>query len=294
MSDRRRDAATATVGLTGVGGAAALRHEALVRSHDERYDPWTTPARSRPPIPRKRVFAERRLIKHKPGRKIWLAGAALGAVSLPAAATGVHGLLHPTARPWRPSGTSDAASAARGCPGPGTRSIDRTQTATEGAARRLVAGNYLAGAGGRLGHRWADPPGAAQEDDRRARQGRAGRRGRRHGGHRDAAAAVQADRAGIPRQVRGHPDRGAPGQEGPGAPRARPPSSTAEAMDPQAFRAQTVGKASPSRGGGHHDPSADGSAPRPHPDPAAAARPAPRRSRGVSARLRVVGGSHQA
>lgn len=133
-SSRRRSAATATVGLAGVGGAAALRHEAMVRSYAER---------SKKPIKRPPFAGELRMLKHAPGRKVWLGGAVLGAVSLPAAATGVHGVLHPKEVAakrdndsfWR-EGVSGAKDAV----------ISRTQTATEKAPPKLVAGNYLAGA----------------------------------------------------------------------------------------------------------------------------------------------------
>lgn len=139
MSDRRQSVATATVGGVGVGGAAALRHEALVRSHDERTDR---------PIPRKRLGAERRMI-HKPkGRKIWLAGAGLGAVSLPAFATGVHGTLHPTGRAVTAKRDKERHSfLSEGLSGAKAAVIDRTDSVREKPPKKLVAGNYAAGVG---------------------------------------------------------------------------------------------------------------------------------------------------
>lgn len=145
MSERRQGLATATVGAAGVGGAAALRHEALVRSYEER---------SSKPIPRKGfmgtgAMSELRMLKHPKGRKVWLAGAGLGAVALPALATGTHKVIY---------GKRDKDSFWReGVAGAKEAVVDRTHTATQKTPPKLVAGNYAAGAvigaaGGGLTH----------------------------------------------------------------------------------------------------------------------------------------------
>lgn len=128
--DRRKDAATMTVGLTGLGAAGAMRHNALARAHGEY---------GKNPIPRKKLLAERRLLKHPKGRKTWLAGNALGLVSLPAAAVGANRTFSKRDRDekgfWR-SGLEGARESV----------LDRTNTVREKPPAKLVAGNYAAGA----------------------------------------------------------------------------------------------------------------------------------------------------
>ena len=139
MSDRRQSLATATVGAAGVGGAAALRHEALVRAYEER---------SKTPIARPKALGELRMVKHPKGRKVWLAGAGLGAASLPAFATGVHGTLHPTGRSRAAKRDSDRRSFLReGLSGAKAAVVDRTDSVREKPPAKLVAGNYAAGVG---------------------------------------------------------------------------------------------------------------------------------------------------
>lgn len=73
----RRDSATATVGLTGVGTAAALRHTGLEQAYD---------AKKRPPLAQ-----ELKLLRRgSRGRMPYLAGAALGTLAVPTTAVGVN------------------------------------------------------------------------------------------------------------------------------------------------------------------------------------------------------------
>lgn len=129
-TDRRRSAATATVGLTGVAGAGALRHLALEDAYGER---------TKKPIKRPRLAAERRFLTHTRGRAKWLAGMGLGAVSIPPAAVGVNGLINKVERKrnFLSEGIAGARDSIR----------DRNETFTERPPARLALGNYLAGAG---------------------------------------------------------------------------------------------------------------------------------------------------
>jgi hypothetical protein len=220
MSDRRQSAATATVGGIGVGGSAALRHEALVRSHDER---------SARPVPRKRFAAERRMIHKRPGRKIWLTGAALGAVSLPAFATGVHGTLHPTGKASAAKRDREHQGFLReGLSGAKAAVIDRTDSVKEKAPTKLVAGNYAAGVGvgsaaGGLTHLAL----RKVPINLHAKASIA------------ALAAGAAGTAALPLQSK------LTARASHGKYQVTPTGVDARSMDPRAFRAQTVGKMSP-------------------------------------------------
>lgn len=125
--NKRRSAATATVGLAGVGGAGALRHLALEESYQEK---------TRAPIKRPRVAAELRMLKHPKGRAKWLAGAGLGLVSVPPAAVGTHGLF-----------TKRESLLKEGYRGVKDSLSQRNDTLRERPPVRLAAANYLAGVG---------------------------------------------------------------------------------------------------------------------------------------------------
>lgn len=127
--DRRGDAATMTVGLAGTAGAGAMRHKALARSYRES---------SLHPLPRPKLLAERRFVKHPKGRMTYLAGAGLAAASLPAAAVG-------TNRTFRKSQPEKESFLRVGMRGARESIIDRTNTVKQKPPPSLVAGNYLAG-----------------------------------------------------------------------------------------------------------------------------------------------------
>lgn len=129
MSTRRRDAATATIGLTGVGAAGALRHEGLVRSYGER---------GPSPLKRPRLLAERRMLKHPKGRVQWLAGAGLGALSVPPAAVGTSRLVNKADQRRKPF-------LVEGVKGVQDSLHQRSQTLAEKPPPRLMAGNYALG-----------------------------------------------------------------------------------------------------------------------------------------------------
>ena len=128
---KRQDRATAVVGLTGVAGAGALRHHALADAYGER---------TRKPIKRPRLGAERRLLKVRAGRGKYLVGAGLGLLSAPAAATGINRMV------------SKADEHQRSFVGEGVRGARRAVTsrvrnAAERPPARLTAPNYAAGLG---------------------------------------------------------------------------------------------------------------------------------------------------
>lgn len=132
MSERRDAAATATVGLAGTAGAGALRHQGLAASYKEG---------TKNAIPRPKILAERRMIKHPRGRNLWLAGLGLGAVSLPAAAVGTTRF----GQSFKKADDRDSFLRA-GLRGATTAAVDRTNTVRERPPAKLVAGNYGAGA----------------------------------------------------------------------------------------------------------------------------------------------------
>lgn len=128
--DRRHDAATATIGLAGVGSAGVLRHQALVDAYGEK---------TSKPIKRPKLAAELRMLKHPRGRGRWLAGAALGAVSIPPAAVGTSRLINKREdrkHTFVEEGLLGARESLRA----------RNQTLREKPPVKLAVGNYLAGA----------------------------------------------------------------------------------------------------------------------------------------------------
>lgn len=129
--DRQQAAATATVGLSGIAGAGALRHYGLADAHGELgHD-------NRPKTPRRRVFAERRLLKTRHGRGKYLLGAGLAALSAPAAAKGTVDLWDGgKRRTFVEEGVSGAAEALR----------ERNTKENRRAPVGLRARNYAVGA----------------------------------------------------------------------------------------------------------------------------------------------------
>lgn len=148
--DRRRAAATATVGLGGVAGAGALRHRALMDAYDERTDK---------PIQRPRLGAERRLLKVRRGRGKYLAGAGLALVTGPAAIKGTSDFM-----------SKRQSFVAEGVTGVGESLRERRRNLKEKPPAKLVAANYgtgaavgsLAGGAAHLGLRKVKLPGGAK------------------------------------------------------------------------------------------------------------------------------------
>lgn len=126
---QRQGRATATVGLTGVAGAGALRHVALDRAYGQEKRPA--------------LVAERRFLRRARtgGRARYVAGAVLGAVSAPAAVTGVYQSLNKADDRQHPGFVRTGLQGARRA---ATQRAGNTHP--EPGSRRLVAGNYVASA----------------------------------------------------------------------------------------------------------------------------------------------------
>jgi hypothetical protein len=124
---RSQAAATATFGYAGVAGGAALREHALSDAYGQR--PRSVRVRSHRPM----VFAERQLLKAPAGRKRYVAGATLAALSAPAAARGTHDLLSK-----RRTFVEDGVAGV-------TDSLREKNVNARRAPTPLVAGNYAAG-----------------------------------------------------------------------------------------------------------------------------------------------------
>ena len=144
---RSEDVATTTVGLAGVGGAAALRHHALELAYE---------GKPRPNLPRVNLplFHERRLLTPGVrGRGVYLTGAALGALSTPTAAVGINRMVtgKPRRKPREDASKRDdhqrPTFLEAGLGGAKEAVVERANTATNPAPAQLVAGNYLAGLG---------------------------------------------------------------------------------------------------------------------------------------------------
>lgn len=131
MSDRRRDAATATVGLGGVAGAGALRHVGLERAYE---------GKARPKVP---LLHELKLVRTRRGRIPYAAGAALGLVSVPTAAVGTSRLL---SRRVDKADDRKRSFLSEGVAGAREAVTSRNDAIKERPPGKLVAGNYLAGA----------------------------------------------------------------------------------------------------------------------------------------------------
>lgn len=120
--ERRRAAATATVGLSGVATAGALRHRAL----SDAYRGGKRP----------RLFAERRFIHTRRGRGKYALGATLAAVTAPAAIKGTNDLF-----------TKRQSFVMEGIDGVGDSLTERRRNLGQHPPARLVAGNYATGVG---------------------------------------------------------------------------------------------------------------------------------------------------
>lgn len=129
MTQRQQAAATATFGYTGVAGGALLRHSGLAEAYGER--PGSTRAQTKRPV----LFAERKLFRHAAGRKRYLAGATVAALTAPAAARGTHDLLSK-----RRTFVEDGVSGV-------TQTLQEKNRNTRRAPAKLVAQNYAAGTG---------------------------------------------------------------------------------------------------------------------------------------------------
>lgn len=128
---RRRDAATATVGLSGVGAAGALRHHGLERAY---------PDGKRPPVLQELKFLRRKV----PGRKLYAAGAAAGLLSVPPAAVGTARLLSRKQETAKRDGRKSFLE--EGLYGVKDSLSERVDTATNPAPAKLMAANYTGGA----------------------------------------------------------------------------------------------------------------------------------------------------
>ena len=140
--DRNQAAATATFGLGGVAGGAALRHYGLADAYGEMgHD-------HRPREKRPAVFAERRLLKAPHGRRKFLLGAGLAALSAPAAAKGTYDLWHGgKRRTFVEEGVSGVAESLR------ERNTKENRTAPVGLrARNYAVGAATTGATGGAAH----------------------------------------------------------------------------------------------------------------------------------------------
>ena len=140
----REDVATTTLGLGGVAGAGALRHHALELAYEGKPRP-NLPVVNLPLLHERKLFT-----RGAKGRGPYAAGAALGAVSAPAAAVGINRMY--TRRKRKPVAKRDQDKPRptfleAGLAGAKNAVVDRTQTISNPAPARLVAGNYLAGAG---------------------------------------------------------------------------------------------------------------------------------------------------
>lgn len=146
MDDQtRRELAGSVVGLGGVGGAAALRHEGLNRAYPKKM--------KRPPF-----FQELKMLKEgTKGRRLYTAGMALGAVSAPGAVHSINQLatadVHPAAnkRPVRKADEPKRHSFLREGADSVTESFNRSNTQLKAKTKKappakLMVGNYLGGA----------------------------------------------------------------------------------------------------------------------------------------------------
>lgn len=131
---RRRDAATTTFGMAGVGGGAALRHVGLERAYHKG---------KRPP-----VLQELKMLKEgTKGRRFYGAGMLLAGASAPAAVVGGDRLL--TSRPKtlvKKSKKKERRSfAAEGVSGMKRSFVNGNQTIKHPPPAKLMAGNYIGG-----------------------------------------------------------------------------------------------------------------------------------------------------
>jgi hypothetical protein len=219
--DRRKAAATATIGYTGIASAAALRHHALNAAYGGE-------GVKRPPL-----FAERKLLKTARGRGRYLSGAAIGLVAVPAAAKGTTDLF-----------AKRASFLAQGVQGTREALTERSNNLRERPPARLVVGNYALGAG--IGSGAGGLANLAL-------------RGRLKGGRKAAAAASIGAAAGalsLPAQSK-IVQRASHGQyestptgvrrkkTAPVRPSKHATIVDGRAMSGQEFRSHTVGKADP-------------------------------------------------
>ena len=230
--DRRRAAATATLGYGGLVGSGALRHTGLERAYR---------GGKRPPLLQEAQFL-RRGVK---GKVPYLAGAALAVPSGTAAAYGTSHLMRRRKPVAKRDDQRRRSFLAEGLAGTKESMSNRSDTLRERPPAGLVAGNYLGGAligsvaGGGLHHGLGRTklPGAL-------RAGLA------------TAGAVAAGSATIPLQSRmiERASRGKYVATAGGVRRKKTkpvrPSRYADVVDgrsmhPAAFRQQTVGKMSP-------------------------------------------------
>lgn len=128
-TDKRKAAATATLGYAGVAGAGALRHTAL----DARYGKEKRP---RFPVGHELGFLRR----GARGRKRWLAGAALGLAAVPAASKGTNDLLR------KADDRKHKSFLAEGVEGTREAWRQRSDNLASKPPPKLVAGNYALGA----------------------------------------------------------------------------------------------------------------------------------------------------
>jgi hypothetical protein len=133
---RRQDAATATIGLAGVGGAGALRHTGLERAYGGGKRPL--------------LAQELKLIRRGTrGRGTYLSGAALGLLSVPPAAVGTARLLGNKTEKITASKRESRKKKTfleEGLTGVRRSLAERTDTVTSPAPVKLMAANYLGGA----------------------------------------------------------------------------------------------------------------------------------------------------
>ena len=124
----RRATATATFGLTGVGGAAALRHTALERAYKKG---------KRPP-----VLQELKMLKRgTKGRVMYAAGMGLGAVSAPAAVTGLNAKITGFGK----KETKRKSFFQEGAAGMRSSVMESTNSVKKPPPARLALANYLGG-----------------------------------------------------------------------------------------------------------------------------------------------------
>lgn len=132
--DLRRDSATATLGLGGVGVAAGLRHTGLERAYG---------GKKRPPLAQ-----ELRLLKHgSKGRRIYLAGSATGLLAIPTAAVGLYGSgADVKAHYAKAEDKQQHGFLVEGALGAKDALTQRNTTLVHPAPIHLQAGNYAGGA----------------------------------------------------------------------------------------------------------------------------------------------------
>lgn len=141
MDDQtRREAAGATLGMAGVGTAAALRHTGLERAYKKG---------KRPPI-----LQELKMLREgTKGRRFYVAGMALGAVSTPGAAHSINELATANKMPVTRSRVKKSVKQEkrRGFAREGAHSVKESflasgQTIKHPPPAKLAVGNYLGGA----------------------------------------------------------------------------------------------------------------------------------------------------